>query len=137
MERSDKKDIREISEEVQDIIDRMPNRTGILVVIILIFLTGFLIFFGLLIEYPETVSGPVSITARQAPVRLVANSSGKLRLLIRNSEMVKQGKIFAYIENTAILNDVLKIREFLENNSPDMLFTNPALSENNLCDISG
>lgn len=115
------------SDEVQDIIDRMPGRTGILAVIILLLLAGFLVFFGILIEYPEKVTGPVSITARQAPVRLVANSSGKLKLLRQNSDTVMQDEIFAYIENPAFIDDVLQVNEFLGKNNPDSLFNDPGI----------
>jgi len=125
MDKTGKNDIGRSFEEVQDIIDRMPGRTGILVVVILTVMSGFLLFFGWLIEYPEKVTGPVSITARQAPVKLVANTSGKLRLLLGNSDTVRQDYIFAYIENPASPEDVLKISEYLEKHDPDTLFSDP------------
>jgi len=49
MDKTGKNDIGRSSEEVQDIIDRMPGRTGILVVVILTVMSGFLLFFGWLI----------------------------------------------------------------------------------------
>ena len=116
---------RKSSEEVQDIIDRMPGKTGRIVAVIIILIAGLLMFFGWLIEYPEKVSGPVSITARQAPVRLVANSSGKLRLLKHSSDTVLENEIIAYIENPAGLEDIREIEDFLINNNPDSLFLNP------------
>ena len=119
---------RKSSEEVQDIIDRMPGKTGRIVAVIIIFIAGLLMFFGWLIEYPEKVSGPVSITARQAPVRLVANSSGKLRLLKHSSDTVLENEIIAYIENPASLEDIRKIEDFLINNNPDSLFINPGFT---------
>ena len=119
---------RKSSEEVQDIIDRMPGKTGRIVAVIIIFIAGLLMFFGWLIEYPEKVSGPVSITARQAPVRLVANSSGKLRLLKQSSDTVLENEIIAYIENPASLEDIRKIEDFLINNNPDSLFLNPGFT---------
>jgi len=128
MGKTDKNDIGKSSEEVQDIIDRMPGKTGILVAVILIVMAGFLLFFGWLIEYPEKVTGPVSITARQAPVRLVANTSGKLRLLNGNSDTVKQDRIFAYIENPALLEDVLKVSKYIEEHDPDTLFYDPSFT---------
>ena len=119
---------RKSSEEVQDIIDRMPGKTGRIVAVIIIFIAGLLMFFGWLIEYPEKVSGPVSITARQAPVRLVANSSGKLRLLKQSSDTVLENEIIAFIENPASLEDIRKIEDFLINNNPDSLFLNPGFT---------
>ncbi len=119
---------RKSSEEVQDIIDRMPGKTGRIVAVIIIFIAGLLMFFGWLIEYPEKVSGPVSITARQAPVRLVANSSGKLRLLKQSSDTILENEIIAYIENPASLEDIRKTEDFLINNNPDSLFLNPGFT---------
>ena len=106
----------------------MPGKTGRIVAVIIIFIAGLLMFFGWLIEYPEKVSGPVSITARQAPVRLVANSSGKLRLLKQSSDTVLENEIIAYIENPASLEDIRKIEDFLINNNPDSLFLNPGFT---------
>lgn len=113
------------TEEVSDIIDRMPHRTGRIVAIIVVTLAGLLLFFGWLIEYPEKVSGPVSITARQAPVKLVANSSGKLHLLKNISDTLNENEIFAFIDNPAKLNDILVIEEYLIRNKPDSLYRNP------------
>lgn len=121
--------VRKSSEEVQDIIDRMPGKTGRLVALILILMTGLLVFFGWLIEYPEKVSGPVSITARQAPVTLVANSSGKLKLLRQNSDTVIDNEILAYIENPASLEDIMCTEKFLNENNPDSLFINPRFND--------
>ena len=104
---------RKSSEEVQDIIDRMPSRSGRIVALIVVVITGLLLFFGWKIEYPEKVTGPVTITARQAPVRLVANNSGKLKLLKSNSDTVIENEIIGYIENPAKLEDILKIEEYL------------------------
>ena len=97
--------------------------------IILILMSGLLLFFGWLIEYPEKVTGPVSITARQAPVRLVANNSGKLRLLKQNSDTITEDEIIAYIENPASLQDIRKIDDFLKNNTPDSLFMDPCFTD--------
>lgn len=39
------------------------------------------ILLGFRIKYPDTVDGEVSVTAVTAPVRLVANTSGRMILL--------------------------------------------------------
>ena len=111
MEKENNENMVSRTEEVRDIIDRIPNRTGRIVAVIVVSLAGLLLFFGWLIEYPEKVSGPVSITARQAPVKLVANSSGRLHLLKNNSDTLNENEIFAFIDNPARLDDILKIEE--------------------------
>ena len=99
----------ERTEEVRDIIDRMPYRTGRVVAILVTGLCALLLLFGWLIEYPETVSGPVTITSRQAPVRLVANVSGKLHLLKNSGDTLLENDIVGLMDNPARLQDVLEV----------------------------
>ena len=89
------------SEEVQDIIDRMPTRRCAWVALIVSILMGMLIGLSFLISYPDTVDGEVSITGSNAPVRLVASSNGRLHLLIEPNQKVNQNTAIAYIENGA------------------------------------
>ena len=127
MEKENNSNMVSRTEEIGDIIDRMPHRTGRIVAVIVVTLAGMLLFFGWLIEYPEKVSGPVSVTARQAPVKLVANSSGKLHLLKNNSDTLNENEIFAFIDNPAKLDDILEIEDYLLRNKPDSLYRNPAV----------
>lgn len=115
----------ERTEEVRDIIDRMPQGTGRIVALIMICLAGVLLSLGLMIDYPEKVTGTISITAHQAPVRLVSNTSGKLRLLVNNNGQVGENQIVAFLDNPARLEDVLKIEEFLRHSSADSLYNHP------------
>ena len=110
------------TEEVRDIIDRMPYRTGQVVAILVTGLCALLLFFGWLIEYPETVSGPVTITSRQAPVRLVANVSGKLHLLKNSGDSLRENDIIGFVDNPARLQDVLEVEGFLKKKPLESLF---------------
>lgn len=110
------------TEEVRDIIDRMPHRTGKIVAILVCGLSASLLFFGWLIEYPEKVSGPVTITSRQAPVRLVSNVSGKLHLMKSNGDSVHENDIIGFMDNPARLTDVLNMELFLNENHLETLF---------------
>ncbi len=109
------------TEEVQDIIDRMPRKTGRIVSIFVIFFTVVLLFFGWLIEYPEIVTGSINITARHAPVKLVGNASGKIHLLKKNREYCYSGEILAMIDNSADLESVMNFDSFLNDCSIDIL----------------
>jgi hypothetical protein len=125
------------TEEVRDIIERLPVKAGRIATIIVVSLTGLLLFFGWMIEYPEKVTGPVFITASQAPVKLVANSSGRLNLLKSNSETLKENEIFASIENSAQLNDIIQIEEALKGISCDSLFIKPLFIETSISQSLG
>ncbi len=117
------------TEELKDVIDRMPFKTGRIVAVIVVALTGVLLFFGWIIEYPEKVTGPVSITAHQAPVRLVANCSGKLKLLKANSDSVEENESVACIENPARFEDIQRIEELIIKADPDSLFYSPCFAD--------
>ena len=68
-----------------------------------------------MIEYPDTVDGEISITGTTAPVRLVANSSGRIILLIDNLQSVKQGDIIANIATGANYKHILKVDSLIQN----------------------
>ncbi len=66
------------SEEVQEILDRIPNwtiRWGITLIFVLLLMALFLAW---LIRYPDTIQGPVTLTTQTPPVKLVSQTSGTL-----------------------------------------------------------
>ncbi|MEI6138939.1 MAG: HlyD family efflux transporter periplasmic adaptor subunit [Mariniphaga sp.] len=127
MEAKDKNSIAQRTEEVRDIIDRMPHRTGRIVSVIVASLAAFLVLFGLIIDYPEKVTGTISITARQAPVRLVANTSGKIHLLKLDGDLINENETMGYLDNSARLTDVMKTEKFLQENISDSLVNQPEI----------
>ena len=102
------------SEEVQDIIDRMPTHWAAWVAAIIAVLMAVVIVMGFIIEYPDTVKGQISITASKAPVRLVSATAGRVHLLVGNRAEVKKGSVVAYIDNGANYHDILRIDEVLK-----------------------
>lgn len=101
------------SEEVQTIIDRMPTRGSIYAIILTTLLIVTILSLGFIIKYPDTVDGQISITAHFAPVRLVANTPGKLHLLYENKTSVNEDQVIAYIDNEANYKDILLIDSLL------------------------
>src|ERR1044072_4745786 len=87
------------SEEVQDIIDRMPGSFGSMVVVILTGLLILLLFFGWVIRYPDVVTGSIVINTPVSPVKLVATSTSQLKLNGgRSRSPVKKKAAVAIIE---------------------------------------
>lgn len=108
------------TEEVQDIIERMPTRFGFWVSVIVIAIFILLFVFGWLIRYPDVVTGQITINANEAPIKLVANSYGKLRLYeVKSMDDVKEDQILAYLQNPAELDAVLKLDSILKNFDPN------------------
>nr|WP_169337978.1 HlyD family efflux transporter periplasmic adaptor subunit [Proteiniphilum acetatigenes] len=87
-------------------------------------LIGIIILLGFLIKYPDTVDGQVSVTAVTAPVRLVANTSGRLILLQPDKTHIQEGSVISYIESGADYRHILWV---------DSLLNNPASFENQYC----
>lgn len=101
------------SEEVRTIIDRMPTYWVKWFVLCIGILMGVIVLLSFLIQYPDTVDGQISVTAAKAPVRLVANSNGRIYLLEPNKRMLKKGEVIAYIENGANYKHILLVESLL------------------------
>lgn len=95
------------SEEVADIIERMPTGWTKLVVAIITVIVVVMLTLGCVISYPDTVIGQISVTGENAPVRLVTSVSGRLKLLVKNNANVIKGTCLGYIETGTKYEDVL------------------------------
>lgn len=102
------------SEEVQDIIDRMPtgwtHRVALIVISLLLILLGI----SILVSYPDTIDGEVRITSHVAPVRLVALASGRLHLLRNVGSELKRGEVIGYIESGLDYSSFRYLEQVLE-----------------------
>ncbi len=98
------------SEEVKDIVERMPTGFGKWVAITVVALTFLLLLFGWLIQYPDTVAGQIRISSSQVPVKLIANTSGKIQdFRLKAREEAKEGDYIAIIQNPASTRDMHRI----------------------------
>lgn len=103
------------TEEVADIIEKMPSRFGFFVSTIVILLIVSSFFFGWIIKYPDTLIGEISLTGRNAPVKLVAFSTGKIKLLnINSGVLVKANEHIALIQNSAAYDDIVLLDSLLQ-----------------------
>lgn len=104
-----KPDVEVRSEEVSDIIERFPAGWSAIVSLIVTVVVLTALALGFVIKYPDTVSGQLYVTGRKAPVRIVANTSGRLHLLIPNNSDVHEGECLGYMENGADYADVMRL----------------------------
>lgn len=115
----DGKEIELRSEEVQEILARPPHalvRWGITV-----FFTVLALFFigGCFFKFPDVVSAPVTITTEHPPVWIVARGSGKIKEVYRKDrDSVWAGNIIAVLENSAVTEDVSRLKEELASFNP-------------------
>lgn len=106
-------EINQKSEVVQAIVDRMPTYWVKWVVLCLGIFMGMIILLAFLIQYPDTVDGQISVTADIAPVRLVANSNGRISLLQTNKVKLQRGDVISYLESGANYKHILWIDSIL------------------------
>lgn len=109
------------SEEVRDIVDRMPTGWGTKVVMVLSVLLSLLTLISFVIKYPDTIDGEVTLTSDVAPVRLVSVATGHLHLLKLAGAVLQDKDVIAYIESGVDYNDVLYLDSLLSLGIKDSL----------------
>lgn len=109
------------SEEVQDIVDRMPTGWSRLVTIIVICLIGILTVVSFVVSYPDTVDGEITLTAEVAPTRLVASTSGRLHLLRQPGDTLREKDVIGYIESGVDYSAILYLDSLLHLGLQDYL----------------
>ncbi|WP_396152769.1 HlyD family secretion protein [Flavobacterium sp.] len=111
----DYKEIELRSEEVQEILTRIPHwmiRWGNLVILALL-LSLFLVSW--VVKYPDIIKTDIIVTTTLPPEKLVANSSGRLeKILIADRQKIKKNTPLAVIENTANYKDVFLLKTYID-----------------------
>lgn len=120
MEQDSEKFLRhQRSEEVADIIERMPTQLGARVLLIVAFIICTALVFGFCIRYPDIISGQLTVNGATPPVRLVSQASGILRLPSSRSQgRVEKGSIVGFIETPASIDTLMLINGLLAGYNP-------------------
>ncbi|WP_159017926.1 HlyD family secretion protein [Algibacter sp. L3A6] len=113
---SDKlEDIDLRSEEVQEILSKVPHwmiRWGNVLFLVLIIL---LLFLSWLVKYPDIIASEALITTKIPPQKEYAKITGKLEaILIKDNQEVSSGQRLAILENTANYKDVFKLKSIID-----------------------
>ena len=112
---SEEREIELRSEEVQDILTRMPHwmiRWGNAIILIIILL---ILFFSWFLKYPEIVTTQITITTQIPPEKLVAKNSGKIeKILVEDRSVVNENTPLAVIENPANYLDVFLLKSVID-----------------------
>ncbi|TYR31240.1 HlyD family efflux transporter periplasmic adaptor subunit [Sphingobacterium phlebotomi] len=102
------------TEEVDHIVNRMPNRFGVQVTIIATAIVSILLVLGFLISYPDIQIGTATINTETPAMRIFSNHAGKIILLKQNLQSVEQDEVLGYLDNPANMQDILHISELLK-----------------------
>lgn len=100
------------SNEIEDMLGRVPGwitRNG---VILFLFLLALLIFGSWVFKYPDTKRARIVVTSVNPPAELEARVSGKIvRLFVSDNELVETGDVLAMLENPASYDNVMLLEE--------------------------
>ena len=109
----------ERTEEVRDIIERMPTKFGFWISIIVVGLFSLMMLFGWIIRYPDIIKGQITINTPISPIKLIANSSGKLKLRnITSQSGVAGNDIIGYIDNATSYDTLVMIQKIIAGYNP-------------------
>ena len=114
MEKETYKDIELRSEEVQEVMNRVPPAIlrygiGVLTAIVGVLLVGSALF-----RYPESVQVAVTVSTRTPPAYIKCVNGGRLeKLYVVNGQVLKRGDALAVLENVANTEEILRLRERL------------------------
>jgi multidrug resistance efflux pump len=103
------------SEEVQDILTKVPHwmiRWGTILIFGIIIMLFFTSWF---LKYPDVVKTEIVITTNIPPEKLVAKTSGRITaILVKDKSIVAQNTHLAVIENAANYKDILLLKNIID-----------------------
>lgn len=109
-----KPDIELRSEEVHEVMNKIPPwilRHGVttLFVIVILLLIGSWFF-----KYPEEISAQVIVTSLEPPASIIARSTGKIdEIYVGNNQQVRFGDTLAVIQNPANTEDMFTLIQMM------------------------
>lgn len=103
------------SEEVQEVMNQIPHailRYGITVLLMIVMA---LLAFSAFFSYPDSIDAEFTLSSQTPPTYIMTKSGGRLEeLYIVNGQLVKKGCLLGVIENIAETENVLFIRDRLQ-----------------------
>jgi len=102
------------TEEVREILKKMPHwtiRWGTTIIVAAVIL---LLLFSYLYRYPDVIFSEVIVSAANPPAEIKARSTGKITgLFVSNGDKVAALQTLAVIENPARIEDIEKVRKYI------------------------
>lgn len=118
MEKEEQKRYKEIelrSEEVQEIMNRIPPwilRRGITV---LFFIVMVLLLGSWFYKYPDVINAGITVSSSEPPASIIARSTGKIdKIFVKNNESVSSQTPLAVIQNPAKTEDMFALIDMME-----------------------
>jgi multidrug efflux pump subunit AcrA (membrane-fusion protein) len=107
--------VTERTEEVTDIISRMPTTFAKKITILVCSITALMVLLAYVVQYPDIVTGSISVSAESPPLELVVEQSGRLRINhIVSQQNINSGQLIAWIDNPTDPNIVEHVSRLLK-----------------------
>ena len=112
------------SDEIEDILGKVPNwltRNGFMIlgIILLVIISA-----GWFIKYPDIKHATIVLTSVNPPADIEARSDGKITdLFVSDNDPVQVGDLIAIIDNPANYEDVYRLKNDLEKFNPALVDT--------------
>ncbi|UOK43468.1 MULTISPECIES: HlyD family secretion protein [Flavobacterium] len=136
MEEKNKDTFELRSEEVQDILTRVPHwmiRWGTVLIFGIVFMLFSISWF---LRYPDVVASEIVITTNIPPEKLVARVSGRIEaILVKDKMTIKENTSLAVIENSANYKDVFLLSKLINDSEQGAKFPFEKLNNAQLGDI--
>ncbi|WP_299455897.1 HlyD family efflux transporter periplasmic adaptor subunit [uncultured Microscilla sp.] len=130
------------SDEVQEILSYIPHwiiRWGITIVF---FTFMVLLAVSWFMKYPDIIQSSIMVTTKTPPQRILARSSGALKLMVKDGQNVKPQEVLGYIQNPTVFEDyqvlkkqITRFQKILNNrqrSTQDLLAFDKVISQQNL-----
>lgn len=103
------------SEQVHDILTKVPHwlvSSGSTLLLVLILI---IIFISWFVKYPDVISTEVMLTSQNPPEKLFANNTGQFdSILVNDTDKVEKDQVLAVLENAAIYEDIVMLKSILD-----------------------
>ena len=90
------------SEEVQEVLESVPNwmiRYGNILLLLLILM---LLFISWFVKYPDIITSEAVVTTKLPPQKIYAQTLGKIdTIFVKDNQVVKKNEVLSVLENTA------------------------------------
>jgi len=104
------------SEEISELLDRIPNKTNNWLFGVVFFIFIVMISISAIIDYPDIVKAEVRLIAQEQPFRIVSQSNGQVIFLFNSSNSsISNNTPIGYIANHADYKSVLHLKEIISN----------------------
>lgn len=113
-------DVEIRSEQVQDILTKVPHwiiSSGSTMLFVLILM---IIFISWFVKYPDVISSPLILTTQNPPEKLFANAPGSFEaILVADQDSVEVNEPLAIIKNAALYPDVVILKTVMDSINVD------------------